>query len=1104
MAEDQKKSGWQQAQDVLNWIANTKDRMRQQSLDYLVEQGMDVNDALRAANSVGRKVDRTNLIGQTVAGALYRPVAAAQLAGMGQDIGEGLISGGEELGAAVQGRAKGGRLLQDQYPTRYMPHVGRQVMQDGGSPENPVNRAMAVVPQKTDTVGLARQVLANSPTLEQTFQQENQPGVLVSPRPGKGGGPPIRPEKGFEYNKELHEDRDPWTYATPNILGAALPPPVQHPVFNEPRMKNITKATSEIFKKKEFHNLVKDLTGLEGLKVMPTIGTWMGEKEPSFIIQHPDMTPEHADTLAHLLGFGFQQDATVQNKHNHDLQDGVPNLLIGSKAKLSAQKIDQIHDLARKEGLDFTVTADGKAAKFMHFGGDESVEPFVDKVSAIADAAGLPERYHAKSTGNLRNAEAYLPKLFGSGSGEEGVQASAKRSPDLFRRIVDHVLAPYAKAVAGEGYRLSPQRLQEAFGLTNEETNHVRNALYPTGKKSEDRTTVPLMTGEEELDVRPTGDRNTRTVGDVLYALQNRSARKGQIDPGDFSDVAKKKIADDIAKEVSFHVGNSDKSAIGWYDNALKKAMGMYGNHFEELKNDPNKQMLFHALLGITSQGNDVYSNSVHAARLYKLMQDKGIELPEAVKQLKGTFGDKTRAIETNLLKFHDLLDKNGFDKMRDLMNQKKTVSEWNKELRTNNDFLIGNGNNLEMKGGKDQKVTGWMVFGPKIGSFINNLHGDYSTLTADLWFSRTWNRLLGHNFIHTPIAEAKQYRDLRDAMKAEWNSHNAGPYAEKTPKTSDGKTRAGSAWLHGSDTKDMSHEEFQNLINDPDAMLEFAQDSTEKYRKSGFKDKSDVRRRAKNWIENRELAVAAPRSNKERAFQQETIEHAQDILRKKHGMDISIADIQAALWFHEKELFGKLGVASEKAQPADYADAAAKTIERINDGSLYQTKTKEKKKNKPAAGFVRDIQEENEHKLEEGYATGGTVHEPHKRSTGGRAENENEKNYVYHGTAHDLLPFIAKHGLDPEASQGATFFHTNPDESRRYAESEANQKLGPKRKGALLRVNLNKLPADAAKHLTYSEITATENVIDPHDIEHEQEDGSWKYLAAKPKDVKE
>jgi hypothetical protein len=804
---------------------------------------------------------------------------------------------------------------------------------------------------------MARQAMGQSSKLASTFQAENRPAVIVSPRPGKIGGPPVQREAPEGLPKDFMQDRDPWTFATPNIIGASQPPPVQHPVFNDPRMEKITNATRQIFKNKDFHGLIRDLTGLQGLNITPTVGTWQNEMEPSFILSHPDMTDEHAEKLAHLLGFGFQQDAILQSKHNPDIESGAPAVLMGTGKKLTPSQIDDIHSEATKHGVDFTVTGDGKAAKFVHLGDQAGLEDFYGKIKNISDAAKLPELYHAKTTGKLIDAQSYLNGIFGSPGGEVRDQTGTGRSPDLFRRIVDHVLAPYAKAVAGEGYRLSPERLAETYALNDEESGHVRGALYP-GKK-DDRTTIPLMTGEEQLDVRPTGARGRASVGDVLYALQNRAASKGQIDPGDFSDNAKNDIAQNIAKEVAYHVQNSDKSAIGWYDDALKQAMSQYAGRFPELGTDPQKTMLFHAILGITSQGNDVYSNSIHAMRLYDQIQNGGKSLPEAIANLKGSFGDKTRAIETNLLKLHHLLDTNGYDRMSDLFNQTKTVSEWNSILRKDKSLRSPNGEKLKVEGGSGQKVTGWMVFGPKIGSFINNLHGDYSTLTADLWFSRTWNRLLGHNFIHTPLAEAKQYRDFRDALRAEYYSSNPNIGVSPIPKTEDGKLvydKKGrpEPWEYGSDAPALGKEEFDDLLNDPDKMLNFAQDITKRYRDSGFKDKSDLRRRAKNWIENRELPVAAPRGDLERQFQQDTVEEAQRLLKKKYGMNISVADIQAALWFHEKELFGKLGVASEKAQPADYADAARRTISLIDSGDLYRVKSKEKgKKAKPQEQFA-------------------------------------------------------------------------------------------------------------------------------------------------------
>jgi|GEM_PF-1597301 len=831
---------------------------------------------------------------------------------------------------------------------------------DGGMPgDDPtVQRALDITRGAQPTApDMARQTIGQSSKLASTFQAENRPAVIVSPRPGKIGGPPVQREIAEGLPEDFTQDREPWSYATPNIIGATQPPPVQHPVFNEPRMEKITNATRQIFKNKDFHSLIRDLTGLQGLNITPTVGTWKNEMEPSFILSHPDMTDEHAEKLAHLLGFGFQQDAILQSKHNPDIENGAPAVLMGTGKKLTAGQIDAIHHEATKHGIDFTVTGDGKAAKFVHLGDQAGLEDFYGKIKNISDVANLPELYHAKTTGKLIDAQSYLDGIFGSPGGEVRDQTGTGRSPDLFRRIVNHVLAPYAKAVAGEGYRLSPERLAETYGLNDEEREYSRTALYP-GKK-DDRTTVPLMTGEEQLDVRPTGERGRASVGDVLYALQNRAAAKGQIDPGDFSDTAKKDIAQNIAKEVAYHVQNSDKSAIGWYDDALKNAMSQYSGRFPELETDPQKRMLFHALLGITSQGNDVYNNSIHAMRLYDQVRSGEKSLPDAVKNLKGSFGDKTRAIESNLLKFHHLLENNGYNRMSDLFNQTKTVGEWNKILREDKTLRGPGDDQLKMQGGSGQKVTGWMVFGPKIGSFINNLHGDYSTLTADLWFSRTWNRLLGHNFIHTPLAEAKQYRDFRDALRAEYYSSNPNVGVGPIPKTEDGKlvlTKKGQPepWEYGSDAPQLSKEEFEDLLNDPDKMLGFAQDVTKRYRDSQFKEKSDLRRRAKNWIENRELPVAVPRGDLERQFQQDTVEEAQKLLKKKYGMNISVADIQAALWFHEKELFGKLGVASEKAQPADYADAARRTMQLIDSGDLYRVKSKEKtKKAKPQEEFA-------------------------------------------------------------------------------------------------------------------------------------------------------
>lgn len=57
---------------------------------------------------------------------------------------------------------------------------------------------------------------------------------------------------------------------------------------------------------------------------------------------------------------------------------------------------------------------------------------------------------------------------------------SAAGPSDLFRATVDHLVAPYAKAVAAEGYRLSPERFAKRFGLFKEQQEVVANAIGPT------------------------------------------------------------------------------------------------------------------------------------------------------------------------------------------------------------------------------------------------------------------------------------------------------------------------------------------------------------------------------------------------------------------------------------------------------------------------------------------------------------------------------------------------------------------------------------------------------------------------------------------------
>jgi hypothetical protein len=137
---------------------------------------------------------------------------------------------------------------------------GRVGYAGGGGEDDPtVQKALGLtqqaLPQQPVSISQLLQNVA-SPKLAPTFQAENRPSFIVSPRPGKVGGPPVQRELPDQFSNDFMQEREPWSYSTPNLLGETQPPPIQHPVFNEPRMKNIINATSRIFKNKEFQ---KDL-----------------------------------------------------------------------------------------------------------------------------------------------------------------------------------------------------------------------------------------------------------------------------------------------------------------------------------------------------------------------------------------------------------------------------------------------------------------------------------------------------------------------------------------------------------------------------------------------------------------------------------------------------------------------------------------------------------------------------------------------------------------------------------------------------------------------------------------------------------------------------
>jgi hypothetical protein len=78
-----------------------------------------------------------------------------------------------------------------------------------------------------------------------------------------------------------------------------------------------------------------------------------------------------------------------------------------------------------------------------------------------------------------RNDTGSFGRVSGAGGDTRAawLQTSAAGPSDLFRRTIDHLVVPYARAVAGEGYHLVADRFAERFGLDDGQREYLQQQL---------------------------------------------------------------------------------------------------------------------------------------------------------------------------------------------------------------------------------------------------------------------------------------------------------------------------------------------------------------------------------------------------------------------------------------------------------------------------------------------------------------------------------------------------------------------------------------------------------------------------------------------------
>ena len=388
------------------------------------------------------------------------------------------------------------------------------------------------------------------------------------------------------------------------------------------------------------------------------------------------------------------------------------------------------------------------------------------------------------------------------------------------------------------------------------------------------------------------GVNTTRKIGE---ALEKRSRELyGIIARDDRSEKALKAISSFMADEVRFFVEEfGENSGKGWYGEKFQKGLDAMAAVFPEMKDDQNARDLFTMLVAITSDGTEVMQNFQQASLAYKNYKETG-KMPTTAK------AQRAESYIVNFRNIQELLDKYDGD-----------IQAIKKELLTVGS--ISDLNQQRKAQGLEKLDTQWpasfkvplaaSIFGPKLGMFYANLSGMEQYPTLDRWWSRTFNRYRG-----TLIPQiTRGYNKKGEALGIDRYREIAG-------------------------LKDASEEEvLARIVQDHDT-----------YEDRGYKKGTPAEKAANTLYKKLYVELNdAPFGAKDRQFMYDAFIETQKKL-KRSGVNVTIADIQAILWYFEKNLYKKLGV-TKPIQGISYEDAANKTFEKWkNAGNSFNYAIKE------------------------------------------------------------------------------------------------------------------------------------------------------------------
>lgn len=366
----------------------------------------------------------------------------------------------------------------------------------------------------------------------------------------------------------------------------------------------------------------------------------------------------------------------------------------------------------------------------------------------------------------------------------------------------------------------------------------------------------------------------------------------------------------------------SDGNAIGWYDAKIKAAKKIVSIIEPRITQSADSEAMFDFALAVTSNGQAVTGNFKLALEVFRTGMDTG-KLPENFNK-----SDRAEAMRS-AFKFYNAFGRSGSNiPIQKFLDTDFTVSELKEYIDR---FNANNKTKITVPSSEsvDTNVKGSYILGPKIGQgFYQNIRGNYDPLTMDLWWMRTWNRMVGRPF--SPKQSSEKMKGTSDKIATLINQGGKveNQLVQETLKEL-GETKKG-------------------LYKDPQRMDVFvlALDKRwQKYFRNYQKDnnkknppKPDLFKSTGTFVKNSNPQMQAQPSGPDRPYMRKVVEKARETL-KDQGIDIETADFQALMWYPEKLLYKKLGVAPGNGADTDYQDAATLLAQKegITDGQIEE-----------------------------------------------------------------------------------------------------------------------------------------------------------------------